>query len=216
MRFTLIFDGSLPPSASKRAIYAAQIRNELHVQMRDLWDNHVLMRQLKHEARSYEKRMSDLALATKGPLPDYLDDPPPLRPEQIDLCAPMPLAGTPWSYLPIVRNSLHLACAIDILFLRHEEPGRLFEMSGDIANRLKCFFDALTVPNAEQAKAGEEPTADPLCCLLENDRLISDFSVRTGRLLGKSAKSQYDVRLQAEITIKILRAFYANEHLLGG
>jgi hypothetical protein len=216
MRFTLIFDGSLPPSASKRATYAARIRNELHVQMRDLWDNHVLMRQLKHEARGYEKRMGDIALDMRGPLPDYLDNPPQLRPEQVDLCASMPVIGTVWSYLPIVRNSLHLACAIDILFLRHEEPGRLFEMGGDIDNRLKCFFDALTVPNAEQAKAGEEPIAEPLCCLLEDDKLISDFSVRTGRLLGKSAKSQYDVRIQAEITIKVLRAFYANQHLMGG
>jgi hypothetical protein len=32
MRFTLIFDGSLPPSAKKRAMYAADIRNALHIQ----------------------------------------------------------------------------------------------------------------------------------------------------------------------------------------
>jgi hypothetical protein len=151
-----------------------------------------------------------------GPLPEYKDDPPPLRAGQIDLAAPIPGPNGSGAYLPIVRNSLHLACAIDILFLRHEEPGRLFEMSGDIDNRLKCFFDGLTMPNAEQEKAGEDPIDDPLCCLLEDDKLISDFSVRTGRLLGKSAKGQYDVRIQAEITIKILRSFYANEHLLGG
>jgi hypothetical protein len=216
MRFTLIFDGSLPPSAPKRATYAARIRNDLHVQLRDLWENHVLMRQLRHEARGYPDRVSDLALDMRGPLPDYQDNPPPLRPGQIDLCAPISVLGAPATYLPIVRKSLHLACAIDILFLRHEEPGRLFEGGGDIDNRLKCFFDALTVPNIEQARKGEEPIANPLCCLLEDDVLISDFSVRTGRLLGKTTKSQYDVRLQAEITIKILRSFYANEHLLGG
>jgi hypothetical protein len=38
MKFTLIYDGPLPAGDRKRAVYAAQIRNKLHPQMRDLWD----------------------------------------------------------------------------------------------------------------------------------------------------------------------------------
>lgn len=178
--------------------------------MRDLWDTHVIMRQLRHEARTNKERMGDLAFKTSGPtLPNYDGPPPPLRSHELDLCAPIvvPEIG---SFLPIVRHSLYVACAVDILFLRHEEPYRLFEQGGDIDNRLKCFFDALTIPSPEQAMAGVGPEGDPLCCLLEDDRLISDFSIRTGRLLGKSEKEPRDVRIQADITIKVLRVMDQN------
>lgn len=109
-----------------------------------------------------------------------------------------------------------MACAIDILFLRHEEPGKLFEQCGDIDNRLKCFFDGLTVPKIEQLEAGEDSCANPFCCLVEDDVLISDFSVHSGRLLGKDKRHQFDVRIQADITIKVLRVFSANMGLIGG
>jgi hypothetical protein len=210
MKFTLIYDGALPAGQSRRAAYAAQIRNYLHPQMRDLWDNHVIMRQLLHEARVNKQRMGDLALKVSGPtLPDFAGTPPPLKEYEMSLCDPIPLAGV-GSFLPIVRHSLYLACAVDIMFLRHEEPYRLIEQGGDIDNRLKCFFDALTMPSQEQAKAGVGPDADPLCCLLEDDRLISDFSIRTGRLLGRNEKQPTDVRIQADITIKVLRVMDQN------
>jgi hypothetical protein len=46
--------------------------------------------------------------------------------------------------------------------------------------------------------------------------LISDFSVRSGRLLGKGKKDQYDVRIQADVTLKVLRVFDGNMGLIGG
>jgi len=215
VKFTLIYDGALPAGQSRRAAYAAQIRYVLHPQMRDLWDNHVIMRQLMHEARVYNQRMGDLALKVSGPtLPDYKGPPPPLKAHEIDLCAPIVVPNV-GSFLPIVRHSLYVACAVDILFLRHEEPYQLFSQSGDLDNRLKCFFDALTVPNSEQAQAGVAPEADPLCCLLEDDKLISDFSIRTGRLLGKDQKQPHDVRIQADITIKVIRVMDQNLCLVG-
>jgi hypothetical protein len=215
MRFTLIYDGALPAGQSRRAAYAAQIRNALHPQMRDLWDNHVIMRQLSHEARVNNQWMGDLALKMSGPkLPDYSGPPPPLKQYEIDLCTPIVVQKV-GSFLPIVRHNLYLACAVDILFLRHEEPYQLFSQSGDLDNRLKCFFDALTVPNGEQAQAGVGPLADPLCCLLEDDKLISDFSIRTGRLLGKDQKQPHDVRIQADITIKVIRVMDQNLCLVG-
>jgi hypothetical protein len=210
VKFTLIYDGLLPAGDKRRALYAARIRSDLHPQMRDLWDNHVIMRQLAHEARVYKERMGDLALDIRAPtLPDYSGPPPPLKEHEIDLCAPI-IVPDFGPCLPIIRRSLYLACAIDILFLRHEEPYSLFEHSGDIDNRLKCFFDALTVPKREQALAGEGPAGDPHCCLLEDDKLISDFSIRTGRLLGRKEKQPHDVRIQADITVKVLRVMDQN------
>jgi hypothetical protein len=52
---------------------------------------------------------------------------------------------------------------------------------------------------------------------LEDDKMISDFSVHSGRLLGRQdEKHQHDVRIQADITIKVLRVFSANMGLIGG
>ena len=215
MKFTLIYDGPLPAGNAKRAKYAARIRNLLHPQLRDLWDHHVLMRQLSHVARGTTHSLGDLGLVCEpATLPEYANPPPPLKDQQVDLTEPIEVSGS--RFKPIVRNSLYLACAIDILFLRHEAPDGLFEESGDIDNRLKCFFDGLTVPNKDQLQAGGAPQANPLCCLLEDDKLISDFSVRTGRLLGKDIPHQHDVRIQADITIKVLRVFHANIGLVGG
>jgi hypothetical protein len=222
MKFTLIYDGPLPAGRNKRAIYAAQIRNKLHPQMRDLWDHHVVFRQLARTARTIPNPGAGYYVGREpiwspSELPEWNDPVPPLREGQTDFCAVIDIPSI-GNFLPIVRKSLYLACAIDILFLRQEGPLGVFEedSSGDLDNRLKCFFDGLTIPNKEQAEAGEDPCADPLCCLLENDKFVSDFSVKTGRLLGMDEPHKYDVRIQAEVTIKVLRTFHANECLLGG
>jgi hypothetical protein len=148
----------------------------------------------------------DVAPTYDGPIP-----PVPLG--HVDLCAPIPVKGS-GKYLPLVRKSLHLVCAIDILFLRHEEPGSLVFQGGDIDNRIKCLFDALRVPNADEASKAPTPTADPLFVLLEQDALISDFSVKTGRLLGNPAKKAHAVRLWMDISVKVLRVTDENMCLL--
>jgi hypothetical protein len=220
MKFTLIYDGPLPAGKNKRALYASTIRNKLHPQMRDLWDNHVILRQLARTARTIPQHLGNGAYGGGRPnfssaeLPEYSEPIPPLMEGQTDLCLPKEVPGV-GLFLPIVRSSLYLACEIDILFLRHEEPDHLLD-GGDLDNRIKCFFDGLTIPNIDQAKAGEDPHATPLCCLLENDKLISDFSIRTGRLLGKEDKHQFDVRIQADVTVKVLRVFPQNQCLVGG
>jgi hypothetical protein len=219
MKFTLIYDGPLPAGPGKRSLYASKIRNEMHPQMRDLWDNHVILRQLVRTARTTPLHLGGGHYGGGPPsfssprLPDYNDPITPLMEGQTDLCAPKEVSGV-GSFLPIVRSSLYLACEIDILFLRHEEPKNLLD-GGDLDNRIKCFFDGLTIPNIDQAKAGEDPRATPLCCLLEDDSLISDFSIRTGRLLGKDEPHRHDVRIQADVTIKVLRVFTQNQCLVG-
>jgi hypothetical protein len=218
MKFTLIYDGPLPAGKNKRALYAAGIRNKLHPQMRDLWDHHIVLRELAHTARTFPLMgggyYGGAALGfSLAELPTYDKPPSALLPGQTDLCAPISVPNV-GEFLPIVRRSLYLACAIDILFLRHENADQLLE-GGDLDNRIKCFFDALTIPNREQAKAGEAPHARPLCCLLENDRLISDFSIRTAGLWGKEEAHKYDVRIQADITIKVLRVSPQNQCLIG-
>lgn len=215
MKFTLIYDGPLPAGTRKRAEYAGKIRNYLHPQLSDLWENHVILRELTHVGRGTTQGLGDLGLVFEpAVLSEFSGAPPPLRKDQVDLTAPVEIAG--FKFKPLVRRDLYLACSIDILFLRHEEPGHLFEQAGDVDNRLKCFFDGLKVPDENQLQAADIPIDNPLCCLLDDDRYISDFSVRSGRLLGKDDKQHFDVRIQADITVKVLRVFHANMCLVGG
>jgi hypothetical protein len=177
MRFTLTYKGDLSPSGNKsKPTEASRIRNEFHDQLADLWDGHVILRQLARTARTYP----DIQwLGTKNypipELPDWKGPIPPLEPGQTDYCAAInvPRVG---NFIPLIRNSLHLACAIDILFLRHEEPLNLMKHGGDLDNRIKTLFDALKMPeNQNQQQA--EMTADPLYVVLEDDILVSDLSI---------------------------------------
>lgn len=221
MQFTLIYDGPLPAGPSKRSLYASKIRNQLHDQLADLWDSHIVLRKLAREARVWpEDKSLDLALTNRGTDTDDYNWPlPPVPYGMVDLCGAMSVDGI-GRFRPLVRRSLHLACSIDILFLRHEEPLHLFEQGGDLDNRIKCFFDGLKMP--DNLRPGEkyegeivecEPAA--LCCLLEDDKWISDFSVRTGRLLGRGEKSRSAVRITAQVKIKVLRVNDQNLCLVG-
>ena len=82
--------------------------------------------------------------------------------------------------------------------------------------RLKTLFDALKMPNPKDEYKGHAPIADPLYVVLEDDALISDFSIKSGRLLGRGAKRKHEVRLTVDITIKVLRVFDQNQCLIGG
>jgi hypothetical protein len=65
MKFTLIYDGDLPASGnSSKPEAASAIRNDLHHQLADLWDGHVVFRQLARTARTTKVRQT-LALSPK-------------------------------------------------------------------------------------------------------------------------------------------------------
>ncbi len=126
MKFSLIYDGDLPASGnSSKPEAASAIRNALHDQLADLWDSHVILRQLARTARTqpYVGGFWGGGPVVYSPveLPAYRDPIPALKSGQTDFCAPIevPKVG---HFIPMIRNSLYLACAVDILFLRHEEP----------------------------------------------------------------------------------------------
>lgn len=222
MKFTLIYDGDLPSAGNKtQPGPASEIRNTFHDQLADLWDGHVVFRQLARTARTHRFYGSFVGggppIYSPAELPRYDDPFPPLEPGQTDLCAPIPVPAAGASFVPIVRNSLYLGCAVDILFLRHEEPWSLMQQGGDLDGRLKTLFDALKMPDPNQpVYKGSKPVEDPLYVVLEDDALITDFSVKSGRLLGRGVKKRHEVRLTIDITIKVLRVSEQNQCLIGG
>jgi len=220
MKFTLIYDGDLPTTGNRpKPPDVSRIRNEFHDQLADLWDSHIVLRQLERTARTqpYVGGFFGGGQIVYSPseLPDYKEPVPPLKPGQTDFCAPIQVPNSA-AYKPLIRKSLNLACAVDILFLRHEDPGSLVLQGGDIDGRIKTLFDALRMPTEAEEKAGGEPTANPLYCLMESDSLISDLSVKTGRLLGQRTKKVHAVRLTIDVTVKVLRVMYENQCLIGG
>ena len=220
MKFTLIYDGDLPATAS-RAAYATKIRNEFHDQLSDLWDSSVILRQLARTARTSPLHLGGGFFGGGPPvfspaeLPLYSDPIPPLIDGQTDLCEPIYRPTIKEGFVPLVRNSLYLGCDIDVLFLSHDEPLGLLKDGGDLDNRIKTLFDGLRMPNEKSELGGQVPIADPLYVLLEDDALISGFSVKTAKLLG-GAKHKHRVRLTIDVTVKVLRIFQQNQCLVGG
>ena len=149
-------------------------------------------------------------------LPEWKDPVPPLRDGQTDFCAPLNVDDV-GNFIPLVRNSLYLACDLEILFLRHDDDLRVLQKGGDLDNRIKTLFDGLKKPKHADEQGGIVPSADPLYVLLEDDALIHSFSVRTGKLLGRGVEKQENlVRLNIDVTVKVMRVFHANECLICG
>jgi hypothetical protein len=217
MKFTLIYDGDLPSAGNKGQPWpASRIRNEFHDQLAELWDSHIILRQLARTARTSWNGMAWISANwSDASLPDYKEPVPEILEGQTDFCAPI-LVPKVGHFIPLVRNSLYLSCAVDVLFLRHEEPYHLMRQGGDLDGRIKTLFDAMKMPNPNDEYRGDVPTADPLYVVLEDDALISDISIRSGRLLGRSAQKKHAVRLTVDITIKVLRVFEQNLCLVGG
>lgn len=87
-------------------------------------------------------------------------------------------------FIPVVRRSLALTCELDILFLRNDAPGSVVKYSGgDLDNRIKTLFDGLRMPEPGEIDDATQNDPEPFYSLLEDDALISSFTVRSDRLL---------------------------------
>ena len=77
---------------------------------------------------------------------------------------------------------------LDITMLRPEAPGSIISKGGDIDNRIKTLLDGLRVPaSADELPDGLSGDQDVHLCLLEDDRLVTQLSVRTQQLLEPGA-----------------------------
>jgi hypothetical protein len=165
MQFRLTYEGRLPAGGQHARKVKHDIRKVLHKQLLELWKNH-------HFLKSF----------VEGRTPRVLPDG-----ELVSVMYQMADDFTRCGYrfLPLIRNSSGVACSLDILFLRREEPGQLISGGGDIDNRIKVLFDALKMPQECSEVDGFVPDANenPFLCLLEDDRLITEFRVTTDRLL---------------------------------
>ncbi len=74
---------------------------------------------------------------------------------------------------------------------------------GDLDNRIKTVFDALRIPKGLEEMDGKVQE-EPIYCLLEDDRLISEFRVRSDSLLllpEETVASPNDVFLVIDVRL---------------
>jgi hypothetical protein len=91
-----------------------------------------------------------------------------------------------YTFAPLVTGKMNGIVELSIVLLRPEKPGGLITQGGDIDNRLKTLFDALTMPrhgNALPKDLDPATEPNPFFCLLEDDNLVTSLQVRTEQLL---------------------------------
>jgi len=208
MKFTLIYDGDLPSAGNghSRTKEKWQIRKALDPQLRELWQESEILRfaekyRLVPTATSYFRLETHHSVADAPPDKQFAGPDMPRHPERLDLCAPVTRGGR--TFLPLVRETFGLRCALKIKFLRKEEPGKLIQQ-GDIDNRLKTLFDALSVPeHPEQVDANDTSITDPIYCVVESDSLITGVDIETQKLLSHPNASKNEVRLVIDVDVRV-------------
>jgi hypothetical protein len=181
MEFRLTYQGPLPAAggASKRAREKQAIREVFHPQLQALWQGHQQLETYYLNQHIMESHLGDK----------------------------FALGG--FRFVPLVCGYFNTVCALDILFLRRDEPGNLISSGGDIDNRIKVLFDALRIPSNESELAGAVPSnhGDRFYCVMEDDRLITQVKVTTDRLLTprRDDEAQNDVMVIIHVTTISLR-----------
>jgi hypothetical protein len=219
MKFTLTYEGEL---GSDKASQKWLLRKAFHPQLAELWSVNRALRNVKHLQVPHKKGWYLQGENHHSIDPQLGDHDPPLAEftpnsnltENRNVCFQIQRHG--WRYLPLVRESLALICGLDILFLRKEEPGALVKQGGDLDNRIKTLFDGLRMPSkGDPAYDGAEPLEQPFYCLLEEDSLISQMNVETGRLLTRPGGNASEVKLIVTVTVKAAHVRSYNLPLIG-
>jgi len=209
MKFVLTYDGELPSNGDYRKKW--EIRKHFHPQLQELWQTHPSLHDMQY--RRYVHQSGQMMMETHHTVagPAMKRPPEDKMHEYRDVQGPI-LRGDR-EFLPIVRSDLALVCGLKIQFLRKEAPGRLIQ-EGDLDNRLKTLFDALSAPDQQQI-VPDTTIEGPIYCLMENDALIAGVTIETQRLLTRPNSSIREVHLVIEVDVRVTQARYYNHPFLG-
>ena len=207
MRFTLFYRGLLhsATTGNPRREEKHKLRRYFHKQLADLWET--------HPALTYQNNPNfTLIEEWRQLLPEFqIQNHPAAFIHAHDIGQ--------FRLVPFVTRHLFLRCELDILFLRHEPAGSIFDSNnGDLDNRLKVLFDALKMPKDTKELGNTDPPLDserPLFCLLEDDKLITRFHVETDRLLDRQSEKEAEVELVIRVVVRTTKMTYHNVGLGG-
>jgi hypothetical protein len=97
-----------------------------------------------------------------------------------------------FEFAPLISSRVDLTAELDILLLRPAAPGAILRDGGDLDNRIKTLVDGLRLPAKTELPPNWRPEAGqmPFFCLLQDDKLVSAFSVVSDRLLDAPQHEQ--------------------------
>ena len=204
VEFHLLYEGQLHTDGSENArAEKHRIRRVFHQQLKRLWFTNPNLRRMA-QMTGGPHYMQEWVKAHGDSMPEI-----PSEDEQVRLGAEYlsrnwDICG--FKFLPLVTSELFLRCQLEILFLRMEEKNWILQ-GGDIDGRVHVLFDGLRKfrdCNDKPPNAHQDPDEDPLFCLLEDDKLVSDVVINTGQLLhlpNTDKPNKHDVYLQ--ITVRL-------------
>jgi hypothetical protein len=225
MNFRLIYSGPLPSGQHEDrgpnlAARKHRLRKLFHRQLRELWKQHPDLR-----------NMAETRYIKSTTPPNMVSDPGP-NVEQILTATSLRPGGKPWiehiaddhqiaggRFVPLVREKGGFTCALEVLFLRRDNPGNLISNGGDIDNRVKVLLDGLRMPQSVPELGGYEidiKDEDPFFCLLEDDKLVTGVSITTDRLIVPKGPNEalHDVHLVIHVTVVNPSAIFAGGRML--
>jgi len=221
MQFTLIYDGPLPSAGNKNKKEDKwAIRRRLDPQLRQLWAVNPDLASLAqtsvirkdgmyqsytpHHTAQASMTISHAVIASPGePQSADVDVGDVCAVPTVDLCKLQTVGGV--NFLPLVRDSLALTCGLKIQFLRQGAKGNVYQ-GGDMDGRIKLLFDALSVPQDKNEMCPDADAPNPIYCLLENDRLITGYSIESQQLLTFPDKNENWVQLIITVDVRVSRA----------
>lgn len=220
-----------------RATDKHRLRKQFHIQLRELWSQHPDLRYFANQKYVFRKgeafpitgivpfaentsvaftggagRSGNqyVGMATSAHILREGDE----AKTWLDYIADGHIACNGIRFVPLVSEASGFTCSLDILFLRRDGPGSLIQSHGDIDSRIKVLFDGLKMPK-QVGELGDykriEEDENPFYCLLENDKLVTNVTVTTDRLLAPKAKEERvdEVLLITHVTVVNPSAIFA-------
>jgi hypothetical protein len=166
VKFHLTYQGELKHNSAAGADHVQEIRKQFHPQLCKLWNSHPLLLQWPHpqlNSQHHPQRMRDF-LAHEFERLGY-------------------------HFVPLAMTRYNALVSLEILFLRAGVPGTILR-SADLDGRLKTLLDGLRMPTQKQEFGSYDKPAegeDPFYCLMEDDKLVSNLSIKTDALLQPTA-----------------------------
>jgi hypothetical protein len=160
-----------------------ELRRHFHVQLKRLWE---------------QKPLAEM--------PKWLQDP--RDPSEYNFLRPIGQLV----FAPLVTEEANAVVELNLTMLRPEQPGGLLTQGGDIDNRLKSLFDALSMPRHENAlprQQGSLVSERPLFCLVEDDNLVTSVAVRTEQLL-EDVDDKSIVDISIAVRTRVTRSSFDN------